>query len=181
VRNSECSEADLDLDQFLYDKKSNLDHFFRKVHDELSSQSIFSLHFFLKYSKHLAKKGAGADEQSLELLRNALNHVSADDIEEFLFYETEVAVQIVNDLVDSDVQRSKLNKIDREMKNLAQKIKTCANWRQVRKMNPLSQSLSAQGNSNGATASMRAKGLYLGMAFEQNKSFEEEKSIVNAV
>jgi len=50
-----------------------LDHFFSKVHDELSKQSIFALHFFLKFGKNLAKKGDGADEQSVELLRQALN------------------------------------------------------------------------------------------------------------
>ena len=85
-------DSHLDLDQFLYDKRSKLEHFFSKVHDELSTQGIFALHFFLKFSKHLARKGDGADEQSLDLLRKAFKNISKDDIEVFLFYETEIAL-----------------------------------------------------------------------------------------
>ena len=92
--------SELDLDQFFYDKRSKLQHFFDKVLEELSGHEIFALHFFLKYSKKLAKKGDGANEQSLDLMRRAMKNVSTDDIQEFLFYETDVAVQIVNDLVD---------------------------------------------------------------------------------
>lgn len=100
----ENSQAELDLDQFLFDKRSKLDHFFGKVHDELASQGIFALNFFLKFSKKLAKKGNGADEHSVELLRKAMSYVSDNDVEEFLFFETEIAVQMVNDLVDKNQQ-----------------------------------------------------------------------------
>ena len=88
----------------MFDKRSKLDHFFGKVHDELASQSIFALNFFLKFSKNLAKKGDGADEHSVELLRKAMSHVSDSDVEEFLFFETEIAIQMVNDLVDKNQQ-----------------------------------------------------------------------------
>ena len=90
----------LDLDQFLFDKRSKLEHFFGKVHEELSSQSIFSLHFFLKFSKHLARREA--DEHSLDLLRRAFKQITKDDIEVFLFYETDLAVQIVTDLLETN-------------------------------------------------------------------------------
>ena len=94
-------ESTLDLDQFLFDKKSKLEHFFSKVHAELASQPIFALHFFLKFSKHIARKGDGADEQQIDLLRRALKIVSKEDIEVFLYHETDLAVQIVNDLVEN--------------------------------------------------------------------------------
>ena len=138
---SESSQAHvLDLDQFLFDKRSKLEHFFDKVHEELSQDSVFALHFFLKFSKQLAKKGDGADEQSLDLLRKALKHVSKADLEVFLFYETELAVQIVTDLIENNAvaagqtsaQESKpvrLNAIDREMRMLAQRLKGCPNYR----------------------------------------------------
>lgn len=84
----------------MYDKRSKLQHFFDKVHEELSGDGIFALNFFLKFSKNLAKKGDGATEQSVDLMRRAMRNVSSDDISEFLFYETDVAVQIVNDLID---------------------------------------------------------------------------------
>ena len=122
-----------DLDQFLFDKRSKLEHFFGKVHEELSSQSIFALHFFLKFSKQLAKHSAGADEHSLDLLRRAFKHITKDEIEVFLFYETDLAVQIVTDLLDTNPTKKpqRLNPIDRELKNLATKIKACPNWRQL--------------------------------------------------
>ena len=119
-----------DLDQFLFDKRSKLEHFFNKVHEEMSSQSVFALHFFLKFSKHLAQHGNSADEQSLELLRRAFKHITKDDIEVFLFYETDIAVRMVNELVENQSGSPKrLNAREREMKNLALKIKQCPNWR----------------------------------------------------
>ena len=45
------SEYEFDADQFLFDKKSALEHFFAKVHDELANQPAFALHFFLSFSK----------------------------------------------------------------------------------------------------------------------------------
>ena len=60
------------------------------------------MHFFLKFSKHLARHGAGADEHSLDLLRRAFKHITKDDIEVFLFYETDLAVQIVTDLLETN-------------------------------------------------------------------------------
>ena len=89
------------------------------MHEELSSDKVFALHFFLKFSKELAKKGDGADEQSLDLLRKALKHVSKDDLEVFLFYESELAVQIVTDLIDNNQNApspTRLNAIDRELR-----------------------------------------------------------------
>lgn len=53
----------------------------------------------------------------------------------FLFYETELAVQIVADLSESAKSPGqRTNAIDRELKNLAAKIKACPNWRQVSAM-----------------------------------------------
>jgi hypothetical protein len=48
-------EDEFDPDQFLFDKKSALEHFFEQLRNELSSHPVFALHFFLAYSKQLSK------------------------------------------------------------------------------------------------------------------------------
>ena len=37
----------------------------------------------------------------IELMRKTLKNISDDDIDIFLYYDTEAALQIVNDLVDA--------------------------------------------------------------------------------
>ena len=69
------------------------------MHDELASQPAFALHFFLSFGKQLARQG-DASEQSLDVLRRALKNISQDDVEVFLFYETEMSLQIVRDLIE---------------------------------------------------------------------------------
>ena len=80
-----------DPDQFLFDKKSALDHFFNKVHEELAREKTFAMHFYLSYSKQLAKEGT-CDEQSLDILRKCLKKITMEDIEVFLYFEPDIAL-----------------------------------------------------------------------------------------
>ena len=121
------SREEFDADQFLFDKKSAIEHFFSKVHEQLASTPSFALHFFLSLSKLLAKEG-DASEQSLDILRKALQNISHSDIEVFIFYETEMALQIVRDLYEPAAGR-KLDGVDRETHNFAVKIRNCPHYR----------------------------------------------------
>ena len=119
-----------DLDQFLFDKRSKLEHFFGKVYEELSSQPIFALHFFRKFSYHLANKGDGTDDHSFKILKKAFSVISQEDIEVFLFYETKNATDIVNELTGNAVQMTSIN---RQMRKFDEKIKESPNWRVIQK------------------------------------------------
>lgn len=67
-----------------------------------------------------------------ELLRKTLKNITDDEIDLFLYYDTDSALSIVTDLLDkqqvSTNQAQKLNPIDNEVKNLAQRIKKSANF-----------------------------------------------------
>jgi hypothetical protein len=67
-----------------------------------------------------------------ELLRKTLRNISDDEIDLFLYYGTEAAISIVADLIDKQNLQSqqvqKLNKIDKEVKNLATRIRKSANF-----------------------------------------------------
>ena len=118
-----------------------MEHFFTKVHDELASQPAFALHFFLSFSKQLAKQG-DASEQSLDTLRRALKSISQDDVEVFLFYETERSLQIVRDLIEPQ-GGSKIDGVDKETRNFAMKIKNCPHYRLYSQLSGPRESLSS--------------------------------------
>ena len=54
-----------------------------------------------------------------------MRNVSDDQIDMFLFYETDQAIQIVHDLIDqrkTNIASSNFDKIDNEMRNMATRI-----------------------------------------------------------
>ena len=67
-----------------------------------------------------------------ELLRKTLKNVTEDEIDLFLYYDTESALQIVNDFIEKRQGQqitTKLNKIDHEVKNLALRIQKSSNFK----------------------------------------------------
>ena len=62
-----------------------------------------------------------SQEALLTVMRNAQKQISEDQIDVFLYYDTETALQIVHDVVDE--AGGKQNPIDREVKDLALRIK----------------------------------------------------------
>ena len=69
----------------------------------------------------------------LEIMRRTLKNVTDDDIDMLLYYDTESALQIVNDLIDrpqqqGEVVTTRMNKIDKEVHALAVRIKRSANY-----------------------------------------------------
>jgi hypothetical protein len=63
-----------------------------------------------------------------ELLRRTLKNVSEDQIDLFLYYDTEAALQIVSDFLENRSVGQRLNKMDNEVKNLAVKIQKSQNF-----------------------------------------------------
>jgi len=49
-------EDEFDVDQFLFDKKNSLEHFFQKVYLELSKPP-YSMQFYISFTKDLIKNG----------------------------------------------------------------------------------------------------------------------------
>lgn len=99
-------------------------------------------------------------EDCIELMRKAQKQVRDADIDVFLHYKPEVAIQIVNDLIDEPTMRmigsqgqggvgggsystNISNTIDKETKNLAQRIKKCPNFKHYK------QAASMQGTGYG--------------------------------
>lgn len=71
MSNENNAVADFDPEEYLFEKKNSLDHFFMKVFEELSIQP-YSLHFYLSFSKELIKHAEKYDsvmDECLELLR----------------------------------------------------------------------------------------------------------------
>ena len=124
------------------ERRAALSHFYERVYESLSAQP-YSLYFYLGFSKELIRAPPQDQESSLALLRKALKNIKDEEIEVFLHYSPEVAVQIVNDLIDEpsnsagpgSAQRfesggGKLSTaIDREMRTLAQKVKKCPHYK----------------------------------------------------
>eukprot|EP00347_Sterkiella_histriomuscorum_P010472 403376151 len=139
----EQENGDGEAEEYLINKKMSLDHFYMKVYEELTKQP-YSLHFYLSFSKELIKSGEEIYQdmnECLEILRKAQKQVRDQDVQVFLHINPDVAVQIVNDLIDE--QTSSLNQggayhnsfsnaIDKETKILAQRIKKCPNYRQYK-------------------------------------------------
>lgn len=113
------------------DPEKPLAHFYERVYEALAKQP-YALYFFMGFSKELIRAPQDL-EPTLALLRMALKNVKDEEIEVFLHYSPEVAVQIVNDLIDEpsnpagpgSAQRfesggGKMSTaIDREMRSLA--------------------------------------------------------------
>lgn len=106
-----------DADQFLSEKVSELSHFFNKTYDELAREPTFAPYFYLTFTRQLARDGVCTD-QNLDILRRCLKNVSDDDIEMLLFYETDTAMQIVDDM-----QKSRGTGLDMETCAFAARIR----------------------------------------------------------
>ena len=66
----------------------------------------------------------GASQDYLfDILRRTLRNITEDEIDVFLYYDTETALQFVDDLIDKKIKQgqvfSKNNKIDNEVRNFA--------------------------------------------------------------
>lgn len=123
------------------EKRAALSHFYERVYEALTAQP-YSLYFYLAFSKELIRTPQDP-EASLALLRKTLKNIKDEEIEVFLHYSPEVAVQIVNDLIDEpsnsagpgsaqrfDSGGGKLSTaIDREMRTLAQRVKKCPHYK----------------------------------------------------
>lgn len=128
-----------DPEQFLYDKRISIDNFYIKVYEELSQQP-YSLHFYLSFSKELirhAEQLTETMEDCLEIMRRTQKAIKDTDIEMFMYYNPDVALQIVNDLVEEPNKNlnsmgsgaSISNTIDKETKNLALRIKKSPSYK----------------------------------------------------
>ena len=107
-RESEISKKDdscFDADQFLFDKKSALEHFFGKVYEELLREQTFALYFYIGFTKQLAREG-NCSEHSLDILRRCLKKINQDDIEMLIFYEPDVENLIVKDFLNDPAATS---------------------------------------------------------------------------
>ena len=111
------------------------------------------MQFYMAFSKELIRSGQGIEPEGgeIELLRRTLKNIRDEDIEIFLHYNPEVAVQIVEDLIDAPakamaniVNKDRFgsnqgksisnssainNAIDKETKSLAMRIKKCPHYK----------------------------------------------------
>lgn len=125
--NQESLES-FDPQEFLHEKKQSLDHFFFNVYEQLS-KAPYSMMFYLSLTKFVVKQGSLQDQYVFELMRRTLKNISEDEIDLFLYYDTEAAISIVQDLIEKQqVGISQLSKIDNEVKNLANRIKKSPNF-----------------------------------------------------
>ena len=73
------------------------------MYESLSEQP-YSMHFFLTFSKEIIRNAGNSSNEeetrNLEILRRTLKNIKDEDIEVYLHYQPEVALQIVKDLVD---------------------------------------------------------------------------------
>mmetsp|Transcript_41325 Transcript_41325/g.62958 ORF Transcript_41325/g.62958 Transcript_41325/m.62958 type:complete len:92 (+) Transcript_41325:1642-1917(+) len=69
-----------------------------------------------------------SSDYHFDLLRRTLKHISDDEIDKFLYYDTDAALQIVSDLVDKRAVGQSVNKIDNELRSLGLRIKKSSNY-----------------------------------------------------
>jgi hypothetical protein len=87
------------------------------------------MQFYLSLPKFLVREDSLQDHH-FELMRSTLKNISDDDIDLFLYYDTEAAISIVTDLIDKQQAGiQKRNKIDNEVKNLAHRIKKSPSYK----------------------------------------------------
>ena len=90
------------MEEFLYERKAMLGNMFERVYQALAQQP-YSMQFYMAYSKELIRSGEGIQPEGgdIEILKRTLKNIRDEDIEIFLHYNPEVAVQIVEDLIDA--------------------------------------------------------------------------------
>ena len=85
----------------MFQKKKALNHFFGRVFQQLLKPP-YALQFFLSFHR-FAIKDESHGESVLEVMGDCLKNISDEDIDMMLYYDTEAALQIVNDLADTQV------------------------------------------------------------------------------
>jgi len=82
----------------LFQKRQSLDHFFITVYEKFS-QPPYSLQFYLSLPKFMVRQDSVQDFY-FELMRKTLKNITDDEIDLLLYYDTENALSIVQDLID---------------------------------------------------------------------------------
>jgi len=85
------SDSSFDPQEFLFEKKRSLEHFFISVYEQLS-HSPYSMQFYLSLPKYMVRQDSGNQDFLFELLRRTLRNISDDQIDMFLYYDTESAL-----------------------------------------------------------------------------------------
>ena len=81
---------DFDSDEFIFQRKKALNHFFGKVFQELVKQP-YSLHFFLSLPRFAIKDDTHT-EHLFEIMAQCLKAITDEDIDMLLYYDTETAL-----------------------------------------------------------------------------------------
>ena len=82
------SRSSFDPQEFLFEKKRSLEQFFASVYEQLSL-APYSLPFYLSLPKYMVRQDNSNQEFLFELLRRTLRNISDDQIDMFLYYDTE--------------------------------------------------------------------------------------------
>ena len=70
------------------------------------------------------------EEENLAIIRKTLKNIKDSEVELFLHFNPDIAVQIVSDLVeDTRAVGRNLSAVDKETKHFAQRIKNCPNYK----------------------------------------------------
>lgn len=97
-RPNDNSVSDIDPQEYLFEKKQSLDHFFYSVYEQLS-KAPFAMPFYLSLPKFMVRQDTHSDKY-FELMRKTLKNITDDEIDLFLYYDTESAISIVKDLTE---------------------------------------------------------------------------------
>jgi hypothetical protein len=92
------SVSSFDAQEFLFQKRQSLDRFFINVYEKFSVPP-YSLQFYLSLPKFMVRQDSVQDFY-FELMRKTLKNVTDDEIDLLLYYDTENALSIVQDLIE---------------------------------------------------------------------------------
>lgn len=88
------------IEEFIFEKKNSIEHFFMKVYEELSQQP-YSLHFYRVFSKEIIRSAEQEQQdQCIDIMRKTQKIIKDSDIEVFLYQNVDIALDIVNDLIE---------------------------------------------------------------------------------
>ena len=108
-----------DIENLAIQRKSQIQSTFHVIFHELSDQ-LFALHFYLTLCRELAKLSGNVEQKLGKQLEEALLNISTNEIEVFLFYESEAALAIVKENLGESGQTST---VDWYLRKLGLKIK----------------------------------------------------------
>lgn len=96
---NDLSKSSFDPQEFLFAKKQSLDNFFITVYEQFSL-APYSLQFYLSLPKFMVRQDNNQDFH-FQLLRKTLKNITDDEIDLFLYYDTDSALSIVADLIEN--------------------------------------------------------------------------------